>query len=75
MNWHKILAAAVTAAIAVAPMLPATPAAIVGIVAGLIGTYVVRPSQVSTTLGTAVAKIPGKAPTLTIVADEPPTGA
>lgn len=59
MNWHLIIGLVVTAALAVSSQLPAPWNGIVSTVAGLIGTYVVRPSQVSGALGKAVAKMPG----------------
>jgi hypothetical protein len=59
MNLHAILSALVAAALAVAPFLHGTPQVIVGTVAGVVGTFVVRPSQVSGTLGTLAGKIPG----------------
>lgn len=59
MNIHAILSALVAAALAIAPFLHGTPQAIVGTVAGIVGTFVVRPSQVSSTLGTIAGKLPG----------------
>lgn len=61
MNIHAILSALVAAALAIAPFLHGSAQAIVGTVAGVVGTFVVRPSQVSGALGKAVAKLPGKA--------------
>jgi hypothetical protein len=61
MNWHKIISALVAAGLAIAPFLSGPAQAIVGTVAGVVGTFVVRPSQVSPALGKAVAKLPGNA--------------
>lgn len=60
MNFHAILSALVAAALAVAPFLSGTAQTIVSTIAGVVGTFVVRPSQLNATLGKAVAKMPGK---------------
>lgn len=58
-NWQLILAALVTVALGVSALKEPTWQSILAVVAGAVGTYFVRPSQVSGALGKAVARMPG----------------
>lgn len=59
LNWQLLLAALVTVALGVSALKEPTWQSILAVVAGVVGTYFVRPSQVSPTLGATVAKMPG----------------